>query len=194
MCPCGVQIHLAEGKKYVSAAKKYCSEPCREEYGQKRQPDPSKYHTFNCQNCGKEVTRRKSFNHGSAKYCSNPCAQRHTKKKYHIVLRDDDVLLDSSWEAFFWGACRTAKIPIERFDRQYGVQWGTDGWYAPDFWLPSYRLAVETKGLRDPDDRLKWVRYRAIKGGLWVIEKDITAICPGNLSRFIELQLRDETR
>jgi len=81
---------------------------------------------------------------------------------------DDAIVLDSGYEALFWGLCTTLKIPIERFDRQYGVAWREDCWYAPDFWLPTLGTAVELKGLEDAEDELKWAAYREQRGALKV--------------------------
>lgn len=167
LCECGRAVSYE--KRHTN---KYCSTACVNQFQPRRQADPANYHTFNCLNCSKEVTRRKSFNHGSAKYCSNSCAQRHTKKKHYIVLRDDDVVLDSSYEAFFWGACLTAKIPIERFDRTYAVEWLPGQWYAPDFWLPSQKIAIETKGMLDESDPDRWKLYRNERGSLLVLTPD----------------------
>ena len=144
---------------------RYCSDTCRTEYGAKRQPDPANYATFACLNCDETVTRRKT--QGYHKYCSNACAQRHTKTKRHIVV-DDAVVLDSGFEALFWGLCTTLGIPIECYDREHGVAWREGGWYAPDFWLPTLETAVELKGLEDAEDALKWSAHRQQRGPLKV--------------------------
>jgi hypothetical protein len=90
------------------------------------------------------------------KYCSNVCAQKHTKAIRHIMIKESDVVLDSTWEALFWGLCGFNKIEIERFDRQNAIEWKPNCWYAPDFWLPDYDIAIEVKGFADPDDEERW--------------------------------------
>jgi hypothetical protein len=136
---------------------RYCSVACRNAIGKKRQPNPENYATFNCLNCETEVTRRKGL--GYHKYCSNACAAKHTKTKEHIVV-DDAVVLDSSWEALFWGLCGFRKVPVERFDRENGFEWKSGAWYAPDFWLPFVGIAVEVKGVEDSNDVEKWAAFR----------------------------------
>jgi hypothetical protein len=168
ICPCGATV-LGSGKQRWNYTKKYCSTECRRKYmtpGNQKNPD--NYVTFNCLNCGIEVTRYKKYGKGYNKYCSNVCAQKHTKTKNHVVLRDNDVLLDSAWEAAFWGIAHIAKLPIERFDRTRGVEWKPGQFYAPDFWLPSIQafkdhtgIAVEIKGLEDQEDPVKWDAFRA---------------------------------
>lgn len=97
---------------------------------------------------------------------------KHTKRKRHIVLRDeDDVVLDSSYEAMVWGMLRLAKIPVERFDRQHGVAWREGGWYAPDLWLPDHEVAIECKGYEDPDDPARWDAYRSTGVRLVVLDR-----------------------
>ncbi len=163
VCPCGGSTD--------SPNQRYCSPECRSKYGLKRQPDPKNHVTFLCQNesCGKSVTRPRS--QGSAKYCSNECARTHTKTTQHFTV-DGTTVLDSSWEVYVWGKLSYVKIPIERFDRQHGVTWNEGGWYAPDFWLPLYSLAVEVKGQPDDEDRLRWTKYRAERGPLVVLGRE----------------------
>jgi hypothetical protein len=153
-CACGVGRIPYE----VRNTTKYCSPECRITYGQKKQADPANYVTFDCKHCGETVTRYKS--HGNYhKYCSNACAQKHTKTKVHIVV-DEAVVLDSGWEALFWGLCAFQKLTVERYDRSAGVLWKANGWYAPDFWLPSLELAVEIKGQEDDSDAARWAAFR----------------------------------
>lgn len=154
------------GKVFTDAQNKYCSPECRNQYGGKRQKDPANHRTFTCLNCGKEVTRYKGS--GSHKYCSNACANRHTKTKQHVIV-DDAVVLDSGYETFFWGLCALNKIPIERYDREKGVEWRPGLWYAPDFWMPTLGFAVEVKGLMDDEDPERWDTYRAEVGSLIVL-------------------------
>lgn len=157
ICPCGKKVGVEEGNRTYSSAKKYCSDGCRAKYSGKRQRDESKWETYICRNpnCGKEFERRKN-SRNAKHYCSLACSNKMTKTKHHVVLKDDDVLLDSSWEAFFWGACKIAKIPIERFDRERGVEWAPGKWYAPDFWLPRHLIAIEIKGYEDDYDQTRW--------------------------------------
>lgn len=169
-CPCG--------KLTGRPNRKYCSPEHRTLYGKKKRANPENYVTFECLNCEKEVTRYKNYGNGHNKYCSNECAQKHTKIKKHIVV-DDAIVLDSGYEALFWGLCTTLKIPIERFDRQYGVAWREDCWYAPDFWLPTLGTAVELKGLEDAEDELKWAAYREQRGALKVfLHMDLVDMIP----------------
>lgn len=160
-CPCGDPIPFE-----YRHTRMFCSPEHRTEYGAKRRPDPENYVTFECLNCEKEVTRLRGQGHH--KYCSNACAQRHTKVKKHYGISGLEIVFDSSYECLFWSLCAVLKIPIERFDRQYGVAWGEDCWYAPDFWLPTLGLAVELKGLEDAEDAEKWAAYREQRGELKV--------------------------
>jgi hypothetical protein len=166
ICPCGEKIPFE-----FRHTRQFCSDACRWKHQDKRQPDPENYVTFACENCGTEVTRRKTYGNGYTKYCSNACAKRHTKTRRNIVIRDGDTVLDSSWEALVWGLCCYRKIPIERFDRAAGVEWREDQWYAPDFILPTVGTALEVKGQQDPEDHLKWQAYRDQQGGLVVIDE-----------------------
>lgn len=74
---------------------------------------------------------------------------------------NDDVA-----KTYVWGKLTYLKIPVERFDR---VSWLGDGWYAPDFWLPLYNLAIEVKGQPDEDDAVRWAKYRSFRGPLVVL-------------------------
>lgn len=170
VCPCGTEIQPPPGLKYVyENSKKYCSVGCRQQYGKKKQIDPSKYITFECQNCGEATTRYR--HQGSHKYCSNECAKRHTKTRRNIVIREGDTVLDSSWEALVFGLCSFVKLPCDRFDRENGVEWQTGAWYAPDFIMPTIGVALEVKGQQDPEDHLKWAAYREQYGQLAVIDR-----------------------
>lgn len=160
-CQCGKTIPYENRHIW-----KYCSDVCRQQYGGKRKADPENWVAKTCRNCQVEFKIRKS-SQSYGYYCSKVCAQRHTKIKKHIVV-DDAIVLDSGYEALFWGLCTTLKIPIERFDRQYGVAWREDCWYAPDFWLPTLETAVELKGLEDAEDAERWTAYRQQRGALKV--------------------------
>lgn len=183
ICPCGKEVTAK--RKYVYAKdKKYCSPECRAKYGKKRQADPANYVTFACQNCGEETIRRKGL--GYHKYCSNECAAKHTKIKKHIVV-DDAIVLDSSYEALFWGLCCVLKIPIERYDRSQAVEWSPGHWYAPDFWLPTVGTAVELKGYHGREDAEKWCAFRNERGPLCVMmHKNVIGMASGK-AEMIEL-------
>jgi hypothetical protein len=149
-CPCG--------KKTGVKGQKYCSWEHRVEYGSFRAKDPANYITFDCLNCGKEVTRLKKYSNHQ-KYCSNECSAKHNRTKQHIVV-EDAVVLDSPYEAFFYGLMRLWKIPVERADRTLAVAVGDNGWYCPDFYLPDMDAWVETKGVAGPEDPPRWAAWR----------------------------------
>lgn len=155
-CPCGAALPY-EVRNHV---KSYCSGECRALYQRKRQRNEAIWETRVCRACSKPFEFRKTSRNAGL-YCSNECAMKHTKTKHHVVLRDHDVLLDSSYEALVWGALRVAKIQVERFDRESGVEWSPGHWYAPDLWLPQQQIAIETKGWEDPDDPAKWAAFRS---------------------------------
>lgn len=182
-CPCGIPLP-ALSESHAS----YCSPECRATYGKKRQRDEANYVTFDCRGCGKSVERYRKYGNGALLFCSNECAVKHTKTKHHIVLRDHDVLLDSSYEAFVWGALRIMKVPVERFDRQYGIEWAPGHWYAPDFWLPQHDLAIEVKGLEDDRDADRWIAYQTITGKrlLCLTTKVLESMTPRKMARFLD--------
>lgn len=161
-CPCG--------KKTGVKGQKYCSWDHRVEYGTFRQKNPDKYITFNCLNCDVEVTRRKNYS-VFQKYCSNECAAKHTRVKQHIVV-DDAVVLDSGFEALFWGLCSLWKIPVERADRSKAVMIGGNGWYCPDFYVLGLNAWVEVKGFEDDDDRARYDAWRAEGHTLAVLHRE----------------------
>jgi hypothetical protein len=158
ICPCG--------KKTGSPNRKYCSPEHRREYGKKRQPDSENYITFNCLGCGEKVTRYKKYGNGYQKYCSNLCAQRHTKVKKHYGIEGLEIVFDSSYECLFFGLCGIHKISCERYDREQGVEWKENGYYAPDFLIKTNgdQIAVELKGLQDDDDEERWIAFREETG------------------------------
>jgi transposase len=158
-CPCG--------KKTGSPNRKYCSPECRKQHGRKRQKDPSKWIIFECQNCGKTVEARKGLNY--QKYCSNACAQKHTKVKRHYGVDGLEIVFDSGYEVLFWGLCVFNKVPIERYDREKGVEWRPGLWYAPDFYMPTLNFAVEVKGVLDDEDPERWDAFRQEVGSLIVL-------------------------
>lgn len=155
-CQCGNLIDYEHRH-----TRQFCSPTCRIQYQPKRQSDPTKQVIFVCQNCGKTVTKPRSWGKGYFKYCSNDCAKKHTKTKQHIVV-EDAVVLDSKWEALFWGLAGMLKIPCNRTNRVEGVAWsGPGSWYAPDFHLPGIDVYVEVKGQEDSQDPTKWDAFRA---------------------------------
>lgn len=162
-CPCGEVF-------YSPYAKKYCSDECRGIYTEKRQPDLANYITFNCLNCDVEVTRRKKYTQ-YAKYCSNECSAKHTRTKQHIVV-EDAVVLDSGYEALFWGLCSLWKIPVERADRSQAVPVNGNGWYCPDFYVPSMNIWVEVKGFEDDDDRTRYAAWAQAGHHLTVLDRN----------------------
>jgi hypothetical protein len=85
----------------------------------------------------------------------------HTKTKHHMAFRDDDVLLDSSWEGLFYCLLKFLKIPVERADRSIAIEWSSGRLYAPDFYLPGPNAYVEIKGNEEPEDPEKWTAFRA---------------------------------
>lgn len=162
-CPCGEEIleNVYE--------RKYCSPEHRRLYGQKRQTDPANYITFECLNCGKEVTRRKKYSLAQ-KYCSNECSAKHNRTKQHIVV-EDAMVLDSPYEALFYGLMRLWKIPCERGDRGQAISVNGSGWYCPDFYLPESDLWVEVKGFEEEDHRLRYACWRMSGKRLAVLRK-----------------------
>ena len=182
-CPCGTQL-----PPFTETHSAYCSPECRETYankgGRKRQDE--KWVTKTCLNCEVEFELRTS-SQSYGKYCSNACAMRHTKTKRHLVMKDSDVLLDSSYEALVWAALMVAKIPVERFDRQHGVEWGEGCWYAPDLWLSGQQIAIEVKGALDDDDAARWDAYRALNIRLAVLDRtDLMSMSPTTALAIVE--------
>lgn len=181
-CPCGKPFPY-ELRNHL---KSYCSPECRMTYGKKRQRDEAKWVTRTCLNCETEFELRTS-SQSWGKYCSNTCAMRHTKTKQHLVMKDSDVLLDSSYEALVWAALMVAKIPVERFDRQHGVEWGEGCWYAPDLWLPGQQIAVEVKGALDVEDAARWDAYRSTGIRLAVLDRgDLLSMSPATVLAIVE--------
>lgn len=188
-CPCGEPIPY-EFREF----RKYCNDEHRMEYGEPTATkDPENWGTYTCQyeKCGKTFEQRKGY--GRNKYCSVPCAQRHTKKTKHIVVEDADVL-DSPYEAIFWGMCSLLRLPVERYDRTHGVAWKGEGsWYAPDFVVERGRrkIAVELKGFEEYDDEIKWAAFREQVMPLCVISKEdlLNLLRDGNANHFIRNKL-----
>jgi hypothetical protein len=185
-CSCGAVIprRSATGKN-VYTYKQYCSDECRKKYGKKKQSKPENYITFYCRTCGKEVVRRKSA--PGHKFCSNECAQKHTKTKHHLAFRDEDVLLDSSWEGLVWCLASFLKVGIERVNRATAIKLDS-GWYAPDLYIPQLDLWIEVKGQEHPDDDAKWTAWKTERGILVVLGYDeIDRLRRADRQSFIEM-------
>lgn len=182
-CSCGKTIPYANRNEW-----KYCSAECRQKYGQKKREDPANWVTKSCQNCGNEFRLRKS-SQSYGKYCSSACAYRHTKIKQHIVV-DDAIVLDSGYEALFWGLCMLLKVPVERYDRSKGVEWREGLWYAPDFWMPTLNFAVELKGVMDDEDPERWDAYREEHGPLIVLTEAKLRKMVGDRGDFLATMLK----
>lgn len=180
-CPCGTELPPRNESHAI-----YCSPECRAMYGKKRQRDEAKWVTRTCLNCQGEFELRTS-SQSWGKYCSNACAMRHTKTKQHLVMKEGDILLDSSYEALVWSALKVAKVPVERFDRQHGVEWGDGRWYAPDLWLSGQQIAVEVKGVQDDEDTARWDAYRSTGVSLAVLDRvDLMSMSPETALAIVE--------
>lgn len=170
-CPCGEAIPYEYRHQ-----RQFCSPDHRVKYQPKKKADPANYVTFTCQNetCGKEVTRYKNYGNGASMFCSNACSMKHTRTKRHVVMNDDHVVLDSKWEALFWGLMGFRKILCSRYDREQGVEWSEGHWYAPDFTIviDGLEIAVEIKGRADDDDPEKWDQFRRERGRLVVLDEE----------------------
>lgn len=162
VCPCGKTVEPPPGLRYVyEGSKKYCSPECRAKYGKKRQRDPSKWVIRTCETCGEDFEFRvNSKNQG--RFCSNACAAKHTKVVRHYVVREADMVLDSTWEMLFAGLCGFGKVPCERADRSQAIEWDAGHWYCPDFYLPTLDTYVEVKGLEDDEDAERWDAWRLV--------------------------------
>lgn len=176
---------------------RYCSIECRNKYGAKRQPNPENHVTITCQNpsCGKEVTRYKKYGKGRLKFCSNECARTHTKTRRFYGVEEFDIVFESSWEALFWGFCSFRNVPVDRFIREHGVEWRSGCWYAPDFWIPLLGIAVEVKGVEDPDDAERWAAFRTKLPLVVLGREEMDQLCratevPALLSLLAEVQVQ----
>lgn len=164
-CRCGTAISFE-----YRHTRQFCSPEHRQEYQAKRQKDPANWQDFTCLNCQKKFTLPKSYT-SAGKYCSNECAAKHTRVKQHIVV-EDAIVLDSPYEALFYGLLRLWKIPVERADRSEAVKVGGNGWYCPDFYLPDLKTWVEVKGYEDEDDRARYAAWRAEVHKLAVLRRE----------------------
>lgn len=173
-CPCGRQITLKDGAKTMYTYRKYCSDECRNKYGSKRQPDPSKQITFNCGTCGKQITRWKGYGSTTSgkRFCDNKCAIKHTKTVRNYVIRESDMVLDSTWEMLFAGLCGYFKIECLRADRSLVATNAEGRHYAPDFLVDGH-LWVEVKGYDangQASARQGWINQN---GPLTVVDREL---------------------
>lgn len=165
-CPCSAAIPFD-----YRHTRQFCSPEHRREYQAKRQKDPENWVTFNCLNCGTEVTRPKNYGGSMVqKYCSNECSAKHNRTKQHIVI-EDAMVLDSPYEALFYGLLRLWKIPVERADRSRAISVNGSGWYCPDFYLPDMDIWVEIKGFEEEDHRLRYAAWRMFGRKLAVLRR-----------------------
>lgn len=56
-----------------------------------------------------------------------------------VTVAEEDVTLDSLWEALFWGLCRFHEAPVERSD-EYAIGTSPGGWYHPGFRVCAPRI------------------------------------------------------
>jgi hypothetical protein len=166
-CPCGAAIPFE-----YRHTRQFCSPEHRSHYGAKRQKEEDKYITFNCLNCDVEVTRRKKYGSGASKYCSNECSAKHNKVRKFYALDEFEYVFESGFEMLFFSLCLFWKIPVERADRSQAISFGINGWYCPDFWLPTLELWVEVKGFEDDDDRARYEAWRQAGRRLTVLGRD----------------------
>lgn len=171
VCPCGKEIPKRDPVTKRAISRKYCDDVCRAKYKKTIQPNPDNYQTFDCETCGEEITRFRKKN--PYRFCSNACAAKWTRKVRHIGVKDSDVVLDSGWEALFWGVCSFLKASVERFDRSDALEWRPDHFYGPDFvvLVDGTPLAVEIKAQEDGEDAARWDAWRQVRGVLVVIGK-----------------------
>lgn len=169
LCECGERIPYV--KRNTS---KYCSDECRNKYGSKRQPDPTKQITFNCGTCGKQITRWKGYGStiSGKRFCDNKCAIKHTKTVRNYVIRESDMVLDSTWEMLFAGLCGYFKIECLRVDRSLATTSSEGRHYAPDFLVDGH-LWVEVKGYDangQASARQGWINQN---GPLTVVDREL---------------------
>jgi transposase len=156
----------------LTRASRFCSLKCRSLGKAVRQPNPDNHVTFDCETCGKSVTRYKKYGDGALRFCSNACASKHTKTVRHYVARDQDMVLDSGWEVLFTGTCYYLKVPVERYDRAQAIEWSPGHHYGPDFYLPNDKIYIEVKGAQTYEDPQKWAAFRAAGHTLAVLDGD----------------------
>lgn len=146
---CDGEFSHLEGKKRPSQ-QMFCSKECSN-LGRR---DPSRRRMSICRQCGIEF---EGWSRQIRQYCSRECWAKHSPDQHHIYLMEDDTItkFDSSWEGLVWCACKVAKIPIERVDRDEAIEWAPGRWYAPDFKLGDGRY-IEVKGVEDDEDEGRW--------------------------------------
>lgn len=168
-CVCGKEFTVDPSQ--VERGRQFCSKSCANRHQAKRQADPALQVTFTCETCGTEHTRRRRKGQ-PWRFCSNACAAKHTKTVKHYVVREMDMVLDSTWEMLFAGLCGFFKIPIVRTDRSLAVMAEDGTTYAPDFIvsLPSGAVAVEVKGWDSGAQHEGWQAWIEQMGTLIVVD------------------------
>jgi hypothetical protein len=184
--------------KPVSAANRlYHSHECRRAASVRRQRDESKWTTSKCGWCGIEFEHRASSHR---QFHNQACARRGLKVHQNIKTIDDQtehvIVLQSSYEALFWGLAKISKVRIERFDERFLIPWDKSNDlsnYDPDFWLPQYEVAVETKGVPRANMHAQWAAYRAT-GRLLVVlfKEDLRKLSGENFSESIQSLIAQE--
>jgi transposase len=151
----------------TSPDRKYHSEECRHKNQIRRQPDPSNSITFDCEGCGKVVTRYRKYGSGASRFCSRECS---AKSNTNRLISVDSITLDSGWEALVWGLTKLLKVPISRFDRSDCIPLD-NGWYGPDFLIDG--IPVEVKGRETENSRDRYAAWRATGHKLVVVDKPL---------------------
>ena len=171
-CVCGKQfaVHQSDDKR----GRRFCSKSCAGPNQTKRQPDPAKQITFNCGTCGKQITRWKGYGStiSGKRFCDNKCAIKHTKTVRNYVIRESDMVLDSTWEMLFAGLCGYFKIECLRVDRSLATTNAEGRHYAPDFLVDGH-LWVEVKGYDangQASARQGWINQN---GPLTVVDREL---------------------
>lgn len=152
---CEGTFELPPGKR--TSRQKYCSREC----SQLGRRHPDKRVKATCEKCSKEFERFASYK-GANRFCSAGCRDKSQKG---IQWRFEGNVLDSGYEAMFVGLCGLYGIRCERFDREGGVNWVDDRWYAPDFLVTvaNRSVVVEIKGRVRDNDEAKWAAFREAK-------------------------------
>jgi hypothetical protein len=164
-CPCGKAQIPYEDRHHL----KYCSSECRKKYAKpSKVKDPANWITFNCEWCSKEMTRPKHYGSGANRFCSNGCASRGNRAVQHLGV--DGIVLDSGYEALFWGMCKFWKLTITCVSGEDVIDFGEGKSYAPDFMVGT--MAVEVKGPEDEGDKERYGVWVAKHHELCVVRRD----------------------